>query len=100
MRFFSPCLIVLALAISAHAQFSTSALPGARWQKTTPEDAGWDLDQTHKVNDYLNEIGVTVFVRLVELHQDVDGAVGRGRVQLGGLDPRAALRLGVAREVS
>ena len=41
---------------------STSALPGKQWHATTPEDAGWDLEQTGKVNDYLKEMGVTSFM--------------------------------------
>jgi CubicO group peptidase (beta-lactamase class C family) len=56
------CTIVLTLTVSAHAQTSTSALPGKHWQETTPEAVGWDSKQTERVNDYLNEIGVTSFM--------------------------------------
>jgi CubicO group peptidase (beta-lactamase class C family) len=62
MRSFFVCVVVLALAATAEAQTSTSELPGKRWERTTPEAAGWDLERTEKVNDYLNEIGVTSYM--------------------------------------
>jgi hypothetical protein len=62
MRTFSLWSLVLLLTASAQARTSTSGLPGIQWQLTTPQAAGWNLERTQKVNDYLNETGVTSFM--------------------------------------
>ena len=46
----------------------------------------------------LDEVAVAVDVRVVQLQEDVDRAVGRRRVELRGFDPRAALRFAQPRD--
>ncbi len=77
-------VVLLVLGVAEHRVVVERDLGVERVHTTVGrEDERVDLDQ----------VGVALGVRTPELEQDVDRAVGRRRVEVGRLDPRAALRL-------